>query len=614
MIPRSKPAQSKGPCSICIKRKVKCDREVPCVNCVKRGEQDKCISSHNSSLNKAGTSDSDSKREYLVLWQAYNTWVFDYGLWEQNSQSWITKRQDRKRWDWRLRTETSEAWIDLLNSEMSFKLLDYSVQKLGALFFGILSDVGELYTELEEYWTRLKASANDFTPENHLWNALLWSVLTLAVYHIPLGTLETIMLESQLASMQQELQVNGLTEQVRSEIASDYAGVSLQMLNRANFMAFPDVKIIQTYLVLASTSFPMDEPALFNSLLTHCLHLAKLLELDLFRPSVADATDLRLTKLACEKIWYRLCVHDYWQSGVNKPLSIHETNNSLLSHAAFLMDKPNIDVYQSEDTFEALLWKVVSLDRDINKYVSTQAKPPLKTLDAVQRQVDIFIRKAQALDVKSFISVKGESFIIGFLLNAVNWKIANLTYTHYDSKSGHVKLYQYSTMMVAQILQNTKTEMAFLNKLPFVIKNIMTTLGFHSLCFVFDRSALNEQLAFDLAEVCDIPELKSNKTLKAACALAGRLRELKTVWRKVRVVDDGESLSHPVYKVLENDILALKEISRRQNRLFLKWDRRNDSVSPDDDDEKRGREFMLIVRNFEKTFNLRKILDQDQYN
>ncbi|CEP61493.1 Cep3p LALA0_S03e04082g [Lachancea lanzarotensis] len=614
MIPQYKPTQSKGPCLICVKRKVKCDREVPCINCVKRGEQDKCISSHKGALNKAKASSTGNRQEYLALWTSYYTWVFDYGLWEQNGQNWAKKRHDKTRWDWKVQTERSDFWINLLNSEMSFKLLDYSVQRLGALFFGILNDVGELYVELEDYWTRSKVPRHEFTPENYLWNALIWSILTLAVYHAPLSTLETIMLESQLDAIQLDFKINELTEQTRTEVVNAFRGVSLQMLHRANFMAFPDVKTIQTYLVLASTSFPMDEPALANSLLTQCLHLAKYLELDLFRPSVADTTDMRLVKLACEKIWYRLCVHDYWQSGINKLLSVHEINNSLLSHAAFLMDKPNIDVYQSEDTFEAFLWKVVSLDRDIDKYVHTQTKPPLKTLDAVQRQVDIFLHKAQALDVKSSASVRCESFIISFLLNAINWKISNLTYTYYDQKTGHVKLYQFSTVMVAQILQNTKTGMGFLNKLPFVIKNIAATLSFHSLCFIFDTSALNEQLAFDLTEICEILELKNNKFLKGACALAERLRELRNIWRKVRVVDDGEGFGHPVYKILQNDMLFLKENSRRQNRLFLKWDQVRDRIPSNEDDDKQGRDITLIVENFEKTFSLRRILAQYQYS
>ncbi|SCU89662.1 LAME_0E04830g1_1 [Lachancea meyersii CBS 8951] len=609
MIPRFKPAKSKGPCSVCVKRKVKCDRAVPCSNCVKRGEEDKCIASYKLELNNAGNSLNTNKQEFLILWHAYSVWIIDNGLLGKGCQSWTRKLQNRQQWDWRSQNERADLWLEQMNMELSFKLLDYSVENLGGLYFGVLSDVGELYIELEEYWGRTKIARNDITPENYLWNALLWSILTLTVYYIPLKALETLMLETHLACMQAELQESGLTEQARANIAADFANVSLQMLTRANFMAFPDVKIIQTYLILASTSFPTDDPPLANSLLTHCLHLAKYWQLDLFKISVADTTDVRLTKLSCEKIWYRLCVHDYWQSGIDKPLSVHETNNSLLNHAAFLMDRPNVDVYQSEETFEALLWKVTSLDRDVRKYFDTQTKPPLKTLDAVQRQVDIFLHKAQALDAKVSASTRCEKFIVSFLLNVVNWKISNLAYTYYDQESGHVKLYQFSTMMIALIVHNIKVGMGFLNKLPFVVSAISKVLTFHSLCFVFDSSSVNEQLALDLTEICDSEDLKKNDISKRASVLAERLRELRKLWRNVRVVDDGEGLNHPVYTILRNDMGMLQESSRRQSRLLLKWDKVDSRMPENEENESQSRDFMKFVRDFEDRFSLFEILD-----
>ncbi|SCV04267.1 LANO_0G09164g1_1 [Lachancea nothofagi CBS 11611] len=601
MIPRSRAVKSRSPCTVCVKRKVKCDREVPCSNCSKRGQQEKCIASNRVKLDKVGAEPLEYKQEYLKLWHEYRYWVFDWGLLQNASRPSV-----RQQSDWKTQIERADYWSNKLNMDMSFKLLDYSVEKLGGLYFGVLGDVGELYMELETYWARIRGDRAEYGPESYFWNAILWSVLTLTVHYIPLSVLEAIMFETQFSEFPTEVEPR-FTEQLRDELVSEFINVTIQMLKRANFLECPNIRTIQTYLILASTPFPILEPALANSLLTHCLHLAKYWQIDQFRPLVADTPDLRLTKLACEKIWYRLCVHDYNQSGRNKPLSIHESNNSLLNHAAFLMDKPNVDVYQSEEMFETLLWKVTSLDRDLERYFTSQTKPPLKTLDAVQRQIDIFLHKIGNLDSKSSSSIRCEKFVVSFLLNVVNWKLSNLTYTYYDQDSGAAKITQLSTLLIAQVLNNIKSQMDYLNRLPIVLVSLVKILGFHSLCFIFDKSAINEQLALDISEIFQSKDLKYSGLLRAAAGLSERLRELRKLWKTVRIIDDGQTLNHPVFRILQDDISRFQEDSRRLNRVFLKSD--DIAFESQEEEEAQSYEFMQIVRQFESAFSLQKILD-----
>ncbi|SCU81961.1 LADA_0C02102g1_1 [Lachancea dasiensis] len=609
MIPLSRPQKSKNPCSICVKRKVKCDRGVPCSNCRKRGEEESCTASYRVRLNKAGSDLAEYKVEFLQLWYAYRFWVFDYGLLQKGNTCWSLKgQQQENRYNWKLDNERADLWIGRLNSTMSFKLLDFAVEKLGGLFFGILGDVSELYMELEEYWTRMEDPEQLSSPDNYLWDAVLWSIFTLTVYYIPLETLETIISDSESTQFSEAVLEEALSETKRAEIFSNFTNVVRQLLQRANFLEVPNVKTIQTYLILACTSICSQNLNFANSLLTHCLHLAKCLQIDLFRPLVADASDVRLIKLSCEKLWYRLSAHDFWQSGLNKPISIHETNSSLLNHAAFLMDKPNVDVYRSEDTFEALVWKVTSLDRDLDKYFGTQTKPPLKTLDAVQRQLDIFLRKSEAFAEDSSTTAHGEKFIITFLLNAVNWKLNNMVYSYYDQDAGWAKLCQCTTLMIAQVLHNEKIGMAYLNKIPIVLPALVTTLGFHSMSFIFDESSLNEQLAMDLMEVCQQEHLKSNGILRAASSISQRLRELRRLWRNVRVVDDGNTLNHPVFRILLDDIRMMQDDSKRLHRIFLKPEGMEPKVRDNEEEEAQSEEFMRVVRNFESAFDLQIIL------
>ncbi|CAR24189.1 Cep3p [Lachancea thermotolerans CBS 6340] len=606
MLPQSRPVKSKNPCSVCTKRKVKCDRLVPCSNCVKREEEERCIASYRTKLDRAGDLLSESKHEFLTTWQAYDYWVFGIGIFQNGA---LNKKRSVDSRSFEEEEEESSYWRDGLNMDTSFKLLDFAIENLGSLFFGCVSDVGELYFKLEEYWGRLNDTQAAPTTDSLFSSAILWSIFTMAIFYMPIELLGKYFPSEQVARLYDSTPEQALTERLRMNLFEGFYRTTVNQLKKADFLRNPVVETIQTYLILAATPFPALEPSLANSLLTQCLHLAKYWRLDQFRPLVTDTPDLRLTKVVCEKLWYRLCVQDFWQSGPNKPLSIHEDNISLLSHAAYLMDRPNVDVYQSEDTFEALIWKIVSLDRDLEKYFITTSKPPLKTIDAIQRQIDIFSQKINSTDAQASTTARCDKFLAGFLLNFVNWKLSNLNYIYYDPHTGAARLNHYTTVLIAQVLHNIKNKLDFYNRMPLVLRIITKLMTFHTLCNVYDDSATNEQLALDLSEVfAGLGEVSSSLTTPTS-KLLDRVRKLKPIWRNVRVVDSESSSNHPVFKILQDDIVFLRDSCTKRLPKFLAAHSSKDRLDDGLEAEPQSREFLQIVANFEKSYPLNKILN-----
>lgn len=601
MISRTAPVKSERPCSICTKRKVKCDRLVPCSNCVKRGQEEECTNLHNSRV-KASRIAADCNPELLKLWQEYDHWIITMGVFKHE------KLETSQIVDLRTDSDEVDYWMEYLTMEISFKVLDYSMEKLGGLYFGCIGDIGELYLKLEEYWSRKNSLETTNTNDDHYWSAVIWSVFAMALYYMELDEISSILPAKPVYQWFHEEKDDSWTEDLQFDLYKGFLKVAIHQLKNADFMAHPDVRAVQIYLILSNTSFPQLRKSLSNSLLHHCLHVSKFLQIDNFRPLVNDSTSLRLTKLISEKLWYRLCVCDYLQSGPNKPISLHQENSSLLIHAAYLEDRPNVDVYQSEDTYELLFWKITSLDRDLSQYDVKNAKPPLKTLDAVQRQLEIFSHKSDNLEELESTNSRLEKFLVVMLINATYWKLNKLTLIHYNFSNGFPKVAHYTKLLIALVLKNIKEGNASFNKYPFVLATIAHIAGFHSYYYIFNKSAENEQLTIDLVELLNNLSTMLNPSLQTATLIIQRLKKLRALWQSVQVIDDDNSLKHPVIRVLLNDIEILSQQCRRIPVVIANFG----PVLPIDlskEDKTDNAQFRQIVNDFEQQFDILRILN-----
>lgn len=543
--------KSKHPCAVCAKRKVKCDRLIPCTNCVKRGFEKECLK---RSIGGSASPHGDANASVLKLWQSYEYWVTDIGLFKSQDIDPAGTFVDLKR-----NIDECRYWCEYLTRDQSFKLLDYSIERLGCLYFGCLSDISDLYLLLEEYWQRRDDAGEGSvlsSVDDYYSNALLWSIFSLAVYYLPVKLLGSVFhkMPSSHVLKSDDLGSDLWTENAQLKLSQCFADCAVVQLHEADLFSNPDVRLIQVYLVLFATAYPSRKVASANALLLLCFNTAKLHHVNDFRPLTGDSTAMRLTKITCEKIWYSLCACDYVQSGPKKPTIFHTDISSLLQHAAYLEDLPNTDVYQSEDSFEALFWKVLSLDRDLDQYLTNGKKPPLKTLDAVQRQIDIFSRKISSSDESPSLASDFAKFLVSFLVNTVSWKLYKMYFIYYEIFSGLTKSIHHTKSLVALVVKNIKSRRDILfNKHPIVmwsLSRIATFYAFYELTF---ESTEVRNLNLDIKEVLQNLSEVLEPHLSELNYLLSRFRLLKSLWNSLEL-ETSDMLRHPVLTILQNDI------------------------------------------------------------
>ncbi|CAR25751.1 hypothetical protein ZYGR_0A03200 [Zygosaccharomyces rouxii] len=589
--------KSKHPCGVCARRKVKCDRLIPCTNCIKRGQENECVDTGKRDAEK-----KDYNSELIKFWHTYEYYVLDVGLFKLQLTDSNGKLEDfSSRWG------DVQSIMDLVDLDQSFQLLDYSMERLGPLFFGCLSDIGEIYVKLDDYWGRRDEGVPSNLDECY-WDALLWAIFTMAVYYMTPEKLATVFSEDQLQKW-----VGQESKNTQLNLLPAFTECTIMQLYNANFMANPDIKLIQIYLILCNTNFNWSNTHLSSTLLILCLHVAKMFHIDDFRSLINDSTAMKLSKLTCEKLWYRLCTYDYLQSSPQRSISCHGEISSLLQHAAYLEDLPNTDVNQSEDNFEVLYWKLISLDRDLDQYLASPTKPPLKTLDAIQRQTEIFQTKISNMVEEESFSSAFEKFLAIFLLRSVCWKLHKMYFIFYDTSDSLTASIHHAKSLIALLVNNVRAKKRiFFNKHPIVLMTFSRVASFYAFANIFMQKLTVEEIHADLKELlAHLPPTFGYK-LENLTYLVDRLDQLKSIWEKIILIDSKNPFQHPIMLILKNDVERIYQILQRGPSLIRGTGLQSPKRLFQDDYEfnmdDNNKEIALIVIEFEKKFDIGGIL------
>ncbi|SJM84898.1 related to Centromere DNA-binding protein complex CBF3 subunit B [Zygosaccharomyces bailii] len=593
--------KGKHPCNVCAKRKVKCDRLIPCTNCVKRGQENECVQA-----SKKGVKEADNNKGLFLFWPTYEYWVVDIGLLKFQYYEPTAQFED-----FPSRSEEMELVLKFVNVTQSYKLLDYSMERLGSLYFGCLADISEIYVRLEDYWQRRD---DDIRPniDECYWDILLWTLFTQAIYYMTPDNLRSIFPEEEVRQLLgQDSAV--WTESLQLAFLQSFTRCVITQLYKANFMAHPDIRVVQIFLILCNTTFSISNSLLSNSLLIECFHIAKMFHVDDFRPLINDSTAMRLTKLTCEKLWYRLCALDYLQTCPQRSINFHCEISSLLQHAAYLEDLPNTDIYESEDHFEVLYWKLLSLDRDLEQYSKSMSKPPLKTLDAIKRQTEIFYVKITNSSEEQSFNSDIEKFLANLILKSVCWKLYKMYFIFYDTSNALALMLHYTQSLISLLVNNVNVKKnAYFNKHPLVLCFLSKVATFYAFANIMIPSIEVEQILSDLKELlANFPSIFGTK-VENLKYLVDRFDELATLWKKVRMIDTNNSLKHPVTKVLKNDVKRIYELSHRRPSLIRGAGllRSKPLLYDEDfsDENEESEDYKTIVSEFEEDFNIDNIV------
>ena len=609
---------SKKACAVCTKRKVKCDRQIPCSNCIRRGQESECIKAVTNDFiqNPELGSGKDSSLNILRLWQSYEYWISDIGLFKTKNID-ITERLPS------MEAQLAECsfWTDYIMLEDSFKLLNFAVENLGPLYFGSLGDISELFVQLETYWSRRQQfketpDALLFSIDDYYWNSLLWAIFSMCVYYMPLDDISESF-EVQPICEQLGIEENQQwSESLQLTLVQGFTKCSLHFLQQADYGRNPDVRFIQSFLILSTTNFQLSDCFLRDTLLAQCAHIARFFNIDSYKQLATDDESTDLSKEVFSKIWMSMCIQDYQQESPTKNNSFHKEIPSLLQHAAFYQDMPNFDIYKQEDSFESLCWKITSLERDLDRYLLTSFKPQIKTFDAIKRELSIFEKKIGNVNFeKKSINSQFEKFISTFLLSTIYWKLHKMYFIYFDTADSLQLSVHYLQLMVHLIETNMNHGLTFFNKHPLIIRSLSRMVPFYAFYNIFESNPQIEELNNDLGNlILALPILLGEKCVKLSY-LVQRLNSMKIIWEKVRVEGTSSNWNHPVLKIIQDDI---KIISRYCNRTLIlvkgvpsfgdATDTINDETEENDKEyfarNKESSEFKFIVNEFEKQHSI----------
>lgn len=541
------------PCTRCQIRKVKCDRLLPaCSGCVARNETDKCLYEPSSKKAKLSTTDNLIDPKLSQLWDLYEK------IWLYQSIGQIDPvLNDGLYPDLSSSKELRQICFELITEDASFKIFDYSMERLGALYFGLFSDIGEVYTQLAQIW-ETREEAHSLNSDDRMWSIIIWSILTTTIYFMPLNAL-SLLVEPSLVHQHLLGPTEG-TVTWSAELQYEFFELCLKytiaQLSEIMNIIRPNIKVIQCFLVLCNTSFSIEFPTLGNNILVNCINLAKVLRLSEMRLKTNESTSVRLVKLVSQKIWFRLSVIDYLRSSPMKIVSLHKENTSTVNQSLLLQynDPTNVDVYDAEDTWESLYWKIVSLERDLNE----SKVPSIKMLQSIRKCVDIFEGRLKSLQTEESYSSKVEYFVTKVYLEFVLWKTMKFEFVHYNVSSGFEKLCGQTRHIIALFLINIRSNFHAMNRHFSCFHILSVVSGFHSYYSIFTDSHDNEELLLDCLEIIRTisPYFKRSGFLLYENLL--RMYTMRNLWKKVKIVDMDDNLLHPVIHILKKDIAAFK--------------------------------------------------------
>ncbi|KAL3241552.1 Cep3p [Nakaseomyces bracarensis] len=607
MFQRSLPVKSKSPCSVCAKRKVKCDRLVPCGHCKKRGTESLCIQS--ATRVKGQTSD-DNDKGYLTgllhFWQSYEYWVPNIGLFKTE------KLEANNKLVLDVLQKDAEFWEYNLTEEGSNQLLNFTVENLGTLFFGCLGDLSELFKMLEKYHEGLVRTGDKKGSDDCYTKALLWSILAMGIYYAPYELVSNII----DINLVQENTSTSMEEEIQLHIFNGFVSTAIKSLYECNFLAQPDIRFIQSVIIISTTPYPFLKPIIFNGFLVNAIYLTKLLRTGTANQSRSESLIGSIANEALNRLWYRLCSCDYIQSGPNKAVEFHREIGTLLKHAAYLEDLPNTDIFKEEDNFEILMWKILSLDRDLEQYLNNGLKPPPKTLDAVQREAEIYMQKVSALeDDRISINSQFERFLGFFLVNTILWKLQKLQLIFYENVNSLPKIINYTQVVIKLIVNNFEQGRETFNKHPLIIYNLSRFATFLSFYHIFDDSEDTHNIVLDLNElIVNMPPILGVKLVNLKYLIM-RFTLLKKMLKKGTVIETNGTYFHPVFKILQNDVTAMSRENSKVNVLLaglgslIPGRSFGDDLEDDESTEDQlGEEFQLQVSEFEDQYPIREII------
>lgn len=318
-------------CFDCYRRRVKCDKKVPCNVCIRRGMADTCKKEKvmvNGKIYNAdeglGTEANELQLQELERLRTENEYLKaqtikqEEGTEQEHEQadvpvhsneygyfnttvSLVTKYGVPKDNSVQYSLQEFKELGHFLTYEVSLRLIDFNLRELRFFHCVILPQIFK--QEHDEFFrtSNIMVDENmDKSRDDYLW---------LAIYYAIIGN-SFLILDNEI------IQSLSLSEEDAVKFGKISMYTSLECLHRGQYLQFPNIRSLQTYGIFL-TSALFFGTHLQNSLFSSMTYIARCLNLDkLTKPT--EELDLLNFELSC-RVWWLLVVVDWFEdSSVNK--------------------------------------------------------------------------------------------------------------------------------------------------------------------------------------------------------------------------------------------------------------------------------------------------------
>lgn len=308
-------------CVQCRLRKVRCDKQVPCKNCLTRGFAKQC---HREVVLVRDTVANRDSGKYGAVGGLFSEFEIEnirmcvekltFGFIKVDR---LFKSERQREVNWPLFHNDLASIMARVDHATSHCLCSFASSYINFIHNAVVPSV--FIDEHETFWnehvkenpaclvySKYSSLQSDLPRDYYFWMALYYGTLCNGIYF---GSEQ---LKDELKFTSCELQTLG----------PKLFTAALDCLYRAQFMSYPDIRAIQVFCLLSTCFHAYGSVSLSQALLIQCIRIARKLGID----SSKTDSGVTFSSEIKRRLWYTLCLND-WLDQIDKPRFYIETTD-----------------------------------------------------------------------------------------------------------------------------------------------------------------------------------------------------------------------------------------------------------------------------------------------
>ncbi|CCH59520.1 hypothetical protein TBLA_0B07000 [Henningerozyma blattae CBS 6284] len=434
--------QNNKACIECVRQKLRCDKRVPCSNCIMAKNPEKCavpnLETENAST--AGEDWSNYLRNFVYPKIIEPTM--------ENSSSPLSLDERLI-----LLEETSLK----ISPDRANELVDFAIEKLSPELSSVLiPSPRHLYNLLDLFFNHDEEDDDTILPQDE---SLLWATWALALR---------------------------LEDDKNTELYKDCMECSISKLYSSDVFINLKLQTVQVSIILSLAGLSLWKPMAYQSLIALSIKYWELVQ-----PKNGSKLNsiIRGTYSSYKPLWNQLAIQTHLIIGPTYRIAISLNDISMTDDE----DESEIDMYNW------LHSKLIFILYQLRVWTETPISSRIRQLDVLLTELDSIessFNNWQKLNSKMGISIssKYEKIIIILLLNYTYWKAFNLHFILFDSKESKDKMFHYTNVLIELFyLVKSDDELMYISRNSYFFKIFVILNEFYGFIDDFDEGVTIEE-------------------------------------------------------------------------------------------------------------------------